>query len=194
MPRKPRNLEDQGLYHVYNRGNECQDIYRDSDDFSAFLESLRVAKERFKVDIFHYCLMTNHFHLLIKVQKGPDLALMMHLLQRKYAWHMKKKYAFMGHLYQGRYKSPRIAEDSYYLQCGRYIERNPVEANMVKYAYDYRYSSAAFYALGRTDSIVTSNDFYLEMGRTPEERRLAYREYLQMNSPYGDLVDKVFKG
>jgi len=121
MPRKVRELVEGGIYHVYNRGNDRRSLFREESDFEIFRQRLLQAKEKFDLQIYHYCLMSNHFHLLVRVEKGEDLPRFMHALQLNYARYFKRKYRTVGHVFQERFRSPRIPEESYYLQCGRYI-------------------------------------------------------------------------
>ena len=189
MPRKVRELEDGGIYHVFNRGNDRRDLFQDEKDFEFFLSQLLSVKHQLDSEIYHYCLMTNHFHLLVKVQKGEDLPKLMHRCQLAYARYFKKKYSFVGHVFQERFRSPRIPEESYYLQCGRYIERNPVKAGLVMEAWKYPYSSARVYGLGEKNLLVTPNLYYEEMGNSDEKRRINYQKFLAIDEPYHAIVD-----
>ena len=142
MPRKARELVDSGIYHVYSRGNNRQKLFRSGDDYAKYRLLLSEGGSKYRAEIFHYCLMTNHVHLLMRIKDQHDLGKIMHRTQLCYTKYYKKQYRYIGHLYQGRFRSPRIKEESYYLQCGRYIERNPVNAGMVIKAEEYPYSSA----------------------------------------------------
>ena len=188
MPRRRRELEDGGIYHIYCRGNNRQRLFRVDSDFERYLELLSKIKVRYEFKLYHYCVMSNHVHMLMEIVQGRDLARIMHHLQLGYARFYKKHYRYTGHLYQGRFRSPRISDESYYLQCGRYIERNPVKARMVKWAEDYEYSSASYYVLGRKNDLVAANRYYADMGKTAEERRAAYREFVKLDEPYSDIV------
>lgn len=191
MPRKPRELVDGGIYHVFNRGNDRMDLFGDENDFQCFLDLLLIQKRKTESDLFHYCLMTNHFHLLVKVKRGNDLPLFMHGLQLAYTRYFKKKYQFLGHLFQQRFKSSRIEEESYFLQCGRYIERNPLKAHLVKECADYKYSSARFYVEGSKNELITLNPYYLSMGSSDKERQEHYRQFILIDEPYSQLVDEA---
>ena len=193
MPRKARFLFDGGIYHVYSRGNNRKNLFLAPEDFEVFLEQLKLLKPTFGYELFHYCLMTNHFHLLIRMTKGEELSKLMHRLKLSYTRYYKTKYDFVGHLFQGRYKSPWIEEESYYLQCGRYIERNPVSAGMVKECHHYPYSSASYYVEGKVDELLTENIYYKDMGKTAAERRLAYREFVSLEEPYKVMVDAALE-
>jgi len=189
MPRTPRELVDEGVYHLFNRGNNRRNLFQEKEDFQAFLQELFKAKTKFNAALYHYCLMTNHYHLLLQIPRGEDLPRLMHQVQLSYARYFKKKYSFIGRLFQERFRSPRIPGESYYLQCGRYIERNPVKAGLVQKAWDSPYSSAAFYALGSRDPLITPNLYYEETGRSEEERRANYQKFLSLDEPYGEIIE-----
>ncbi len=189
MPRTPRELVDGGIYHVFNRGNDRRQLFGEPEDYRCFLNHLRRGLADRPGALYHYCLMPNHFHLLLAVQHGEDLPALMHRTQLAYARYFKKTRAFTGHVFQERFRSPRIAEESYYLQCGRYIERNPVKAHLVAQAADYPYASARYYALGQPDPLVTPNPYYEAMGQVAEERQQRYREFLALEEPYAPMLD-----
>jgi len=193
MPRTPRELADGGIYHVYSRGNNRRNLFQAKEDYDVYLKQMKEASGRFHFDIFHYCLMTNHFHFLLRISKGSDLPVSIRHVKLAYARYYKQKYNFIGHLFQGRFRSPRILEESYYLQCGRYIERNPVRACMVKRAEDYAYSSARHYVEGTCDLLVTRNLYYNTLGKNDPERRENYRSFLLLEDPYFDMINKSLK-
>lgn len=188
MPRKPREIEDRGIYHVFNRGNNRWKLFREPEDYGVFSALWYEAKGRYSADVFHYCWMSNHYHVLVRMEIGEDLGKLLHWVQLGYARYFKKKYKTQGHIFQERFRSPRIPEESYYLQCGRYIERNPVKAKMILAAEDYLYSSAAYYVTGQTDGLITPNLYYEGLGKTPETRRENYRKFLLLEDPYEPMI------
>lgn len=194
MPRKAREFMAGGIYHVFNRGNNRRVLFDGKEDFECFKKMLGAGMKREAVKLYHYCLMSNHYHLFIKSEEVESLPRFMHWMQLGYARYFKKKYQTTGHVFEERYRSPRIEEESYYLQCGRYIERNPVKAKMVERAEDYPYSSARYYIYGKKDDLVTENIYYQEMGRTIEERQKAYQKFVQIEEPYAELIsDQLLK-
>ena len=166
------------------------DLFAGAHDYECFQDHLCRALRVYHAHLFHYCLMTNHFHLLLQIERATDLGKIMHEVQLKYARYFKKRHGSVGHVFQERFRSPRIPEESYYLQCGRYIERNPVKAGIVRSPEDYPYSSAPYYVLGKKDELVTPNLYYMDLGRDAEERQQRYREFLSMEEPYQGLIDK----
>lgn len=193
MPRKVRELVDGGIYHLYNRRNNGEKLYLDKEDYEYFRFLLRRAKEKFPADIYHYCLMMNHYHILLKVRVGEDLGRLMHSVQLGYARHYKQKYRRKGHVFQERFRSPRIDAESYYLQCGRYIERNPLRAKIVTRAEAYGYSSAAYYVHGKKDPLITANMYYQGMGKTLKERQMRYRQFVSLGEPYSAIIEAALK-
>ncbi len=194
MPRKPREFVAGGIYHVFNRGNNRKTLFEEKLDYECFMGMLKKGQGRDRVKIYHYCLMSNHYHLLIKSEEAESLPRFMHWVQLGYARYYKKKYGTTGHVFEERYRSPRIAEESYYLQCGRYIERNPVKARIVVKAEDYPYSSAGFYVRGIKDPLVSENLYYQGMGKSPAERQRNYEEFVKIDEPYAELIsDQLLK-
>ncbi len=189
MPRKARDFVEGGIYHVFNRGNNRRTLFEEKVDFDCFKATLHEGQKRENVKIFHYCLMNNHFHFLIKGEERESVPKFMHWVQLGYARYFKKKHETTGHIFEERYRSPRIAVESYYLQCGRYIERNPVSAKMVVDAEDYPYSSAGYYVSGNRDSLITENLCYKAMGKTQAKRQINYQRFIRIQEPYAELIE-----
>jgi putative transposase len=139
MPRRPRRWQwtDEACYHLINRGPNRETLFGDETDRLAFLGLLRRYRQRFCFRLYHYCLMANHFHLLRQLPDPARLSPLMAGLLRAYVHYFHRRYGFWGHLFQGRFKSPAVQCETYLLSCGRYIERNPVEAGLVKETWDY---------------------------------------------------------
>lgn len=131
MPRKPR-LEAEGLlYHVIARGIERRDIFKENEDYRFYLARLGEILAATQIDCYAFCLMPNHFHLLLKQNSIPLSTAMRRLLTR-YAIYFNKRYKRSGHLFQNRYKSIICQEEAYLLELVRYIHLNPVRANIVQ--------------------------------------------------------------
>ncbi|MFA5144013.1 MAG: transposase [Candidatus Omnitrophota bacterium] len=193
MGRPNRILVDGGVYHIINRGHNRYKVFNSLDDYKAYKDIIRRYKEDFKFDLFHYCLMPNHIHLLLRISRGIELPRLMQAMTQAYAKHYKKQYKFIGNLFQGRYKSPYIDKDEYLLECGRYIERNPLRAHMVSDLSQYNFSSYNFYAGGKKDDIITENPLYKALSSDPSMQKRLYREYLLQERPYENIIDKEFK-
>ena len=153
MPRVPRRRQwtDAACYHFLNRGHNREAVVADDEDRLYFLKLRARYRDRYEVRLYHYCLMSNHFHVLLQLREPRALSVFGAGLLRAYVHYFHRRHGFVGHLWQGRFKSPAVETDEYLLSCGRYIERNPVEAEMVAQPWEYRWSSCRAYALGERD-------------------------------------------
>ena len=140
---RPLRVEYPGaLYHVINRGNAGENLFKGIRDREKFLEYLETAIERFSLKIYTYCLMTNHFHVLLETRL-PNLSQAIQWVNVSYAGYFNRKYQRNGHLFQGRFKSILVDADEYLKQLSRYIHLNPVRANLVEHPDEYKWSSYA---------------------------------------------------
>lgn len=114
--------------------------------------------------VYHDCLMTNHFHVLVLVRDCRHLSPLLAGLLRSYVHYFNRQYGFVGHLWPGRCKSPAIQAEGYVLSGGRYIERNALEAGLVALPWAYAWSSARCYAQGEAHALLTPHPYYLELG------------------------------
>jgi putative transposase len=132
--------------------------------------------------------MSNHFHLLIRFRDPRQLSACLAGLLRAYVHYYNRQYGFVGHLWQGRFKSPAVEMESYLLSCGRYIERNPLAAGIVSAPWDYAWSSCRAYALGERDELLTVDPYYEELGAEPAIRQERWREFLLAEDPKEEVV------
>jgi len=138
---RPLRIEYEGaVYHVTSRGNAKSDIYLDDTDRALFLEVLLYVVQRFGWKCHAYCLMSNHYHLMIETPQ-PNLSRGMSQLNGMFTQRFNRKHGRVGHMFQGRFKSIIIDKDAYLLELSRYIVRNPVAAHMVKTERDWAFSS-----------------------------------------------------
>jgi putative transposase len=138
--------------------------------------------------------MPNHLHILIKAEVASDLPKFMQVILQVYAAGFRKKYKSTGFVFQNRYKSRLISNDSYLLECARYIEYNPVRAKIVADASEYPWSSFSYYAKGAKDKIITlTNPLYLDMAANAVERKTAYIKFISEARLYDSIIDKEFK-
>jgi len=138
---RPLRIEFAGaLYHVTSRGDGQEDIYLDDSDRELFLEVLGEVSERFNWTPHAYCLMGNHYHLLLETPDG-NLAKGMRHLNGVYTQRFNRKHKRVGHVFQGRYKAIIVQKQTYLLELARYIVLNPVRARMVRSAKDWPWSS-----------------------------------------------------
>ena len=139
MPRIQREFSETDIYHLILRGNDRSDIFYDDQDRYVFLDKLEEVKEKFKFQIYTYCLMDNHVHMSIRV-KDEFLSKAMQSLELRYSAYFKKKYNRSGHLFEGRFFSKKIENLDYFLTVSKYIHRNPEKAGMDK-TENYKWSS-----------------------------------------------------
>ena len=178
MPRGPRLYLPNLPYHVICRGNNRQAVFIDQHDFIAYLTIARRYRDRDGLQFHHWVLMSNHVHLLVTPGAAQSLAKSMQGINLAYSlWHARK-YRRVGHLWQDRFRSIPIEEDTYLLECGRYIERNPVRALLTEHPDDYPWSSYAVHARGIADGLTTPHELYLSLAHSPELRQRHYREYV----------------
>jgi putative transposase len=138
---RPLRIEFPGaIYHVTSRGNARRKIFLDDEDRQAFLTTLAWVVERFGWICHAYCLMDNHFHLLIETP-SPNLSRGMRQLNGVYTQGFNRRHRKVGHLFQGRFKAILVERDSYLLELARYVVLNPVRAKMVKAPEGYAWSS-----------------------------------------------------
>jgi len=141
MPRIARGERIGGIYHIINRGNMKMQVFDDIDDYEYFLKLLKIGTKREKVEIHAYCLMPNHFHLLLVPQEEKSLSRLMQWIMTSHVRYYHKKNKTSGHIWQGRYKSFIVEKESYYLMLIRYIEANAHRARLIKKAEAWKYGS-----------------------------------------------------
>ena len=138
---RPLRIEYPGAwYHVMNRGRRREDIFQDEGDYRMFLNLLQETAEMWNLKVSAYCLMPNHYHLLVQTPEG-NLSRCMRHLNGVYTQRFNRKHNLDGQLFRGRYKAVLVDEDSHLLELLRYIHRNPLEAGMVPELADYQWSS-----------------------------------------------------
>lgn len=141
MPRLARGLVDGFVYHVLNRGNGRQQVFHQDKEYKAFIELMTEAKTMYDVKMLAYCLMPNHFHLLLQPDKAEELSKCMQWLMTSHVRRHHRSHGTSGHIWQGRFKSFIVQQNNHLLTATRYIEGNPVRARLVKSAKDWQWSS-----------------------------------------------------
>lgn len=178
MPRPIRIEYEDAYYHVMNRGRGRQKVFHDKTYFNAFLTCLSEAHQRFNIQILCYCLMDNHYHLLVKTPEA-NLGRAMRHINGIYTQRHNRLKKTDGPLFRGRYKAICVEEDSYQLQLSRYIHRNPLEAKKVKKIDDYPWSSYPYYVnKQKPPDWLFQNDIYkqLEVRSRYQEKYRAFVE------------------
>jgi len=184
MPRSPRFLLSQSYYHIITRGNNRNIIFKAKKDYLFFLSLITKYKKEHSFNLYHYCLMPNHVHLLIQIKKSTDFSIFMKKLNLAYFYYFKKRYGWVGHFWQNRFKNQPVGKDDYFIQCGKYIELNPVRAVLVNNPKEYPYSSYNYYVQDQEDKLLTDDFFYEGLGRNKKERQANYQQL---------VIDQIIK-
>lgn len=160
MGRVARQYSQSGLYHIVYRGMGRQNIFNEDSDYIKKINIISELKQEMEFEIYAYCLMTNHVHLLLKENNMGDISLIMKRLLIKYAGWFNRKYERSGALIANRYKSQPIEQDGYLLSVVRYIHQNPLKANLALTLSGYKWSSYSEYL---NKSELTNTQFILAM-------------------------------
>ena len=187
MGRATRPLADpEGrlCYQALNRGNNRQDVLVDDGDRHAFLDALAKAKRRYPFGLLGYCLMTNHFHLVLRPGPGQPLGRILQSLTVAHTWRYHKRHRTSGHVWQGRFKAPPIEDGDHLLTVLRYVEANPLRAGMVADAALYPWSSHRERVEGRPAPLLEEFPEWRGLGADESSRRAAWRG--KVADPFGD--------
>ena len=176
---RPLRIEYPGaVYHITSRGNEKKPVFKDDQDRANFLNTLQHVNKRYNWICHAYCLMTNHFHLLIETPDG-NLSLGMRQLNGVYTQLFNKWHGRVGHLFQGRYKAILIQKDSHLLEVCRYVVLNPVRAKMVEKPEDWMWSSYLATAGKTKPHPCMTTDWVLgQFGKKRAKAEQEYREFV----------------
>ena len=176
MPRKPRFFIPDIANHVIQRGNNREAVFFEDEDYQTYKNILHESAVSSGVKIHSYVLMTNHIHILATAETTDGISLMMQKTGRFYVPYINHTYQRTGTLWEGRFKSSLVDDDFYVLACMRYIEMNPVRANMVKSPQDYKWSSFGINALDLNDRLITPHDSYLGLSLRKKHRLNKYKD------------------
>jgi len=190
MSRQPRFVLPGQPQHVIQRGNNRDVIFVADEDYRFYLEKLEAACLRFGCELHAYVLMTNHVHLLMTPLAAQSIAKVMQSLGRYYVQYFNYQYKRTGTLWEGRYKSTLLDSEMYLLTCYRYIEMNPVRAEMVDHPSDYPWSSYACNAVGKANPMLSPHDLYLQLGDNDAARQSHYRALFDVQLEAHEL-DKI---
>ena len=176
MPRRARLALPGIPWHIIQRGNNRAVCFYADEDYRKYLDTLGEQATKYGCAIHAYVLMTNHVHLLLTPEKSDGAALLMKHLGQRYVQYINRTYRRSGTLWEGRFRSCLTQSEDYVLACYRYIELNPVRANMVAHPRDYPWSSYRANGEGRVDPLITPHEQYIGLARHETERRQHYRE------------------
>lgn len=193
MGRAPRIWFPGACYHIVVRGNRQQDIFYEPVDRLMYLDKLRRVKTRTGFKLHSYVLMTNHVHLLLETGE-ISISEIMRDINSFYTREFNKKYELVGHLFQGRYRSILVEQDTYLLEVSRYIHLNPVRAKIVTRPEDYPWSSYRGYIYGGDDLVYSET--ILSMVGSPERAVNQYKSFVESRlvDVYYSLEDKIADG
>ncbi len=175
MPRKPRFFLPNVPSHVVQRGRSREPVFFEPADYYFYLEKLREALLKYDVSLHSYVLMTNHIHLLMTAKDEIGISQVMQYIGRFYVPYVNNKYGFSGSIWEGRFKSNLIESERYLFSCMRYIEQNPVRADMVSSPEDYLYSSYHVNALGLDGLIVSPHILFTQLSQDKAKQHEFYR-------------------
>jgi len=196
---RPLRIEYSGaVYHITSRGNARERIYLEDEDYDGFLDCLCSVVKRFNWILHAYCLMSNHYHLLIETTDG-NLSRGMRHLNGIYTQQFNRRHNRVGHILQGRYKAILVDKDNYLLELCRYIILNPVKAGIAKEAREWKWSSYKDTAgYGKGISCLTKDWILSQFSMERGEAELRYREFvragLQAESPWKEVRGQLYLG
>jgi REP element-mobilizing transposase RayT len=182
MARKQR-ITYPGYYHIINRGVERRSIFLEDEDYDKFLDCIKEMLKKFNITLHTYCLMTNHYHLLLQTHE-ENISKAIQYLNSYYSIYFNRKYRRTGHLWQGRFLSYFLYDDEQSWIVAKYIERNPIEAKMVKYINHYRYQSFYQWKYGLEQLQLLEGSIIFDMTLNEYERYIN----LEMEQSIFDLV------
>jgi len=193
MPRTARASVADICYHVINRGNARSAVFHKQANYFRFTEMMREACERLPLRVVCWCLMPNHFHLVLWPHRNGDLSRWMQWLMTCHVRRYHRHYNSSGHVWQGRFKAFPIQQDAHYLTVLRYVESNPIRANLTERAEQWQWSS--LYALTNrnnhpflSEGPVERPENWLNLvnQHRSDEQLAAMRNCVNRGSPFGD--------
>ncbi|WP_432663375.1 transposase [Wukongibacter baidiensis] len=182
MARKARKKSKSGIYHIMMRGINRQSIFEEEEDYKRFIETIQKYKEKSGYEVYGYCLMGNHVHILMKIGKEP-LEQVMRRIGGSYVYWYNRKYDRIGNLFQDRFKSEPVEDDAYLLTVHRYIHQNPIKAGLVNSLEEYKWSSYYEYV---NEGKLVNTDFTLNIFNNDREE--AMERFIQYNNESNDDI------
>jgi len=162
MPRREHTFFQGSYWHVYCRGNEKKNVFMGQGDYKHFLDKMKEYRNTHNISIICYCLMPNHFHLLLRQNGDESISKFMHHLSVSYSMYFNRRYDRIGHLFQGRFKAKLITINEYLLHVSRYIHLNPLKLICdTATLEDYPWSSYSEY-IGRNAEKICDKEIILK--------------------------------
>lgn len=187
MPRRPRLVLPEVPLHIIQRGNNRLPCFFGESDYLVYLDLLATSAQKAKCRVHAYVMMTNHVHLLVTPSSGGSPGAMMKRLGERYVRYVNRRYCRTGSLWEGRFRSCLVQQETYLLTCQRYIELNPVRAQMVGHPSEYKWSSFRTNAHGEPSQLVTPHPVYTALAHHPIGRESAYRALFTCAIPTSEL-------
>lgn len=175
MARALRSFEPGASFHVFQRGNNYCDVFKDDDDHDRFLDCVRRAAAHFNIPVHGFALMKTHYHLVVTTNSVEGLPRTVKQFGGEYVQYFNRKYERIGTLWAGRYHAVWIRDDDQVLTCLRYVDRNPVAAKLVESPGMYRWSSYRAHAFGMSERWLVEHPTFTALGATESTRRAMYR-------------------
>lgn len=188
MARRKRYLIANMPYHVVQRGHNRSNCFLGDADRACYLSILERYLVVYQVRLHAFVLMSNHVHLLMTATKNGAISSLMQNLGRDYVHYFNKRYQRVGTLWDGRFKDSLVDTDQYFLTCQRYIELNPVRANLVTDPADYHWSSYHANARGIPIKIISPHQCYLNLADTDDARITSYRTLFDQQFAENELT------
>ncbi|MCT4565567.1 MAG: transposase [Maledivibacter sp.] len=182
MPRTARKKSKTGINHIIFRGINYLDIFLEKDDFEEYIYRLEKISMKYELEIYAYCLMTNHVHLLIK-EGIEDISASLKRLGTGYAQWYNKKYRRCGHVFQDRFLNEPVEDDAYLLTVSRYIHMNPVKVGMTQKPEEWKWSSCrGYYSIDIPNSILKRDKVLSCFCDDREKAVMGYKEYMKQEN------------
>ena len=190
MSRPLRIQYPDAWYHVMNRGRRGENIFISKEDYWSFVDLLKELSEVFNVNIAAYCLMPNHYHLLVQTPDA-NLSRSMRQLNGIYTQRYNRRHGCDGQLFRGRYKSILVESDSYALELVRYIHRNPLDSGLVDNLQKYPWSTHKIYLSDAKKWKWVYTDYILKLfSKTKPESVKLYKQFVSKETPEG--INRIF--
>ncbi len=191
MPTKRRQESSTGFYHVIVKGINKERIFNQRRERIYFKKIILKHLKKYQVEIYAYCIMSNHAHIMIRAEI-QELSMFMARILAEYASYYNYKHYRNGHVFQNRFTSECIEDEAYFWNCIRYIHMNPVKANMVKVPLKYKYSSMNEYYMENPE-VIHKNALYVYKERFGEFESFDKFHYLRRYELFKDVPDEVDK-
>ncbi len=187
MPQMARQKSSTKVYHVILRGNAKQDIFLEKQDYNKFMKEIRNTKEKYQYELYAYCLMTNHVHLIL-YDKTDNLSKALQSLTIAYSSYWNKKYERVGHLFQDRFLSKKVENESYLKTLCRYVHQNPYKSG-IEQMEEYTWSSYQEYV--KETKIISTRQILVLFGNNNEEAIDNFVTFHAVNKEKKDIKEII---